>query len=139
MGFSISGILAILFMDKIEIIALSSHLMISPSKRYVDDIYLQTTNEETADHFHHIINNVHPNLKFEIEKRETTPSGLSLSLLDFKVTMSKDGNSSFECYKKPAKNHYLSTINQLSPPNLNSTSFATNENASRTDAPHIYL
>ena len=68
MGFSISGILAILFMDKIEIIALSSHLMISPSKRYVDDIYLQTTNEETADHFHHIINNVHPNLKFEIEK-----------------------------------------------------------------------
>ena len=34
MGFSISGILAILFIDKLKIIALSSHLMISPSKRY---------------------------------------------------------------------------------------------------------
>ena len=50
MGSSISGILAILFMDKLETIALSSHLMISPYKRYVDDIYLQTANEETADH-----------------------------------------------------------------------------------------
>ena len=49
MGSSISGILAILFMDKLDTINLSSHLMISPYKRYVDDIYLQTTNEETAD------------------------------------------------------------------------------------------
>ena len=49
MGSSISDILAILFMDKLDTINLSSHLMISPYKRYVDDIYLQTTNEETAD------------------------------------------------------------------------------------------
>ena len=88
--------------------------MISPYKRYVDDIYLQTSNEETADHFHHIINNVHPNLKFEIEKPKTTPSGLSLSLLDFKVTISKEGDSSFEFYKKPAKKplfvHHQSAI-----------------------------
>ena len=55
-----------------ETIALSSHLTISPYKRHVDDIYVQTTNEETADHFHHVINKVHPNLKFEIEKPETT-------------------------------------------------------------------
>ena len=33
---------------------------------------------------------VHLNLKFEIERPETTPSGLSLSLLDFKATISKD-------------------------------------------------
>ena len=101
MGSSISGILAILFMDKLETNALSSQLMISPSKRYVDDIYRQTTNEETADRFHHIINNVHPNLKFEIEKPETRPGGPSLPLLE--VTVSKDGNNSFEFYKKPAK------------------------------------
>ena len=37
MGSSISGILAILFMDKLETIALSSHLSISPCRRYVDD------------------------------------------------------------------------------------------------------
>ena len=103
MGSSISGTLAILFMDKLETIALSSHLMISPYKRYVDDIYLQTTNEETADHFHDTINNAHPNLKFEIENSKVTSSGLSLSLLDFKVTISKDSSSSFEFYKKPAK------------------------------------
>lgn len=51
--------------------------MINPQKRYVDNSYLQMTNEQTADHFHYMINNVHPNLKFEIEKPETTPSGLS--------------------------------------------------------------
>ena len=57
---------------------------------------------------------MHLNLKFEIEKPETTPSGLSLSLLNFKVTISKDGNSSFEFYKKPAKKplfvHHQSAI-----------------------------
>ena len=71
-------------------------------------------NEETADHFHKIINNVHPDLKFEIEKPQTTPNGQSLSLLDFKVTISQDGNSSVEFYKKPAKKplfvHYQSAM-----------------------------
>ena len=87
--------------------------------------------EETADHFHHTINKVHHNLKFELEKPEITPSGLSLSLLDFKVTISKDGNSSFEFYKKPAKKplfvHHQSAI-----PTKSKIKFiATNENASR--------
>ena len=126
MGSSISGILAIIFMDRLETITLSSHLMISPYKRYVDDIYLQTTSEETADHFRHIINNVHPNLKFEIEKSQTTPRGLSLSLLDFKVTIFKDGNSSFEFYKKPAKKplfiHHQSAI-----PTKSKVNFIRNE------------
>ena len=99
-GSSISGILAILFMDKLETIALSSHLSISPYRRYVDDIYLQTTGEEMADRFHHTMNSLHPKLKFEIEKPETTPNSLSLPLLDFKVTIFKDGKSSFEFYKK---------------------------------------
>ena len=103
MGSSISGILAILFMDKLETIALSSHLSISCYRRYVDDIYLQTTGEDMADQFHYTMNNLHPKLKFEIEKPETTPDGLSLSLLDFKVTVSKDGKSSFEFYNKSAK------------------------------------
>ena len=57
MGSNISGILAIL---KLETIALSSQLLISPYKRYVDDIYIQTTNEEMANQFHHIMNNQHP-------------------------------------------------------------------------------
>ena len=129
MGSSISGILAILFMDKLETIALSSHLSISPYRRYVDHIYLQITGEDMADQFHHTMNNLHPKLKFEIEKPETTPNGLSLSLLDFKVTISKDGKSSFEFYKKSAKKplfvHHKSAI-----PTKSKT------NVSRTNAPH---
>ena len=130
MGSSVSGILAILFMDRLETITLSSHLSISPYRRYVDDIYLQTTDEEMADQFHHTMNTLHPKLKFEIEKPETTPNGLSLSLLDFKVTISKDGKSCFEFYKKKKhpRNHYSYTINQLYPRNQRSTSFAMSGN-----------
>ena len=118
MGSSISDILAILFMDKLETIALFSNLLISPYKRYVDDVYLQTTNEETADQFYHTKNNLYPKLKFEIAKPEVTPNSLSLSLLDFKVTISKDGKSSFEFYKKSAKKplfvHHYSAIRKKS-------------------------
>ena len=60
------------------------------------------------------MNNLHPKLKFEIEKPEKAPNDLSLSLLDFKVTISKDGKSSFEFYKKTAKKplfvHHQSAI-----------------------------
>jgi len=68
-----------------------------------------------ADQFHHTMNDLHPKIKFEIEKPETTPNGLSLTLLDFKVTISKDGKSrSFEFYKNPAKKplfvHHQSAI-----------------------------
>ena len=111
MGSNISAILAILFMDKLETSALSSHLSISSYKRYVDDIYLQTTSEDMADQFRTTINNLHPKLKFEIEKPEIIPNGHSLSLLDFKVTISKDGKSSFEFYKK----------NNICPPPISDT------------------
>ena len=99
---SISGILAILFMDKLESIVLSSNRTFSPYKRFVDDIYLQTTNEEKANEFHSTMNSLHPKLKFEIEKPTTSPEGLFLSLLDFKVTISANSEGSFEYYKKPA-------------------------------------
>lgn len=69
----------------------------------MDDIYLQTTGEEMTDQFQHTVNNLHPKLKFEIDKPEITPNGFPLSLLDFKVTISKDGKSSFVFYKNPAK------------------------------------
>ena len=91
LGSNISGILDILFMERLETFALSSHL-------YVDDIYLQTTGEEMADH-----STIQWTIRNEIEKPEITPSGLSLSLLDSNVTISKDGKSSFEFYKKIAK------------------------------------
>ena len=87
--------------------------------------------EETADHFHHIINKVHHNLKFELEKPEITPSGLSLSLLDFKVTISKDGNSSFEFYKKPAKKPSIRYSHQIQ-----NQIYRNERKRIETDAPH---
>ena len=81
MGSSISGILAILFMAKLENVALSSNLLINPYKSYVDDIYLRTTNEATADQFYQTMNNLDPKLKFEIEKPEVIPNGLSLAVV----------------------------------------------------------
>ena len=126
MGSSISGILAILFMDKLEQIALSSHRSISPYKRYVDNIYLQTANEEKANEFHDTMNGLHPRLKFEIEKPTATPEGLSLSLLDFKVTITTNGESSFEFYKKPAKNP-LFVHPQSALPKRSKTNFIRNK------------
>ena len=89
-------------MDKLECIALSSHHLINPYKRYVDDIYFQT-NKEKANKFHHTMNSLHPRLKLEIEKPTASPEGVSLSLLDFKVTISENSKRSFEYYKKTAK------------------------------------
>ena len=55
-------------MGKFESNAFSSHIRISPYKRYVDDLYLQTTNEGTANDFRHTMNSLQSPLKFEIEK-----------------------------------------------------------------------
>ena len=132
---SISGILAIPFMDKSESIALSSYRLFSPYKRYVDDIYLQTINEEKAIEFHSTINSLHPRLKFEIEKPTTSPEGLSLSLLDFKVTISANGKSSFEYFKKPLKICYLYTTSQPHQGTQRSTSSVTDESIYSRNAP----
>ena len=50
-------------MGKFENIAFSSHLRISPYKRYVDDFYLQTTDEGTANDFRHTMNSLQSRLK----------------------------------------------------------------------------
>ena len=94
---------------KLEQIALSSHRFISPYKRYVDDIYLQTTNEEKANEFHDTMNGLHPRLKFEIEKPTASPEGLSLSLLDFKVTITTNGESSFGNQRK-SRSSYITSL-----------------------------
>ena len=50
------------------------------------------------------MNDLHPRLKFEI-KKPTSPEGLSLSFLDFKVALSENGeSSSVESYKKLTEN-----------------------------------
>ena len=103
MGSSISGVLAKLFMDKLGRMTLSQQLLIDPYKCFVDDMYLQTEDENQADNIHRNMNQLHPRIKFEIEKPIKTPEGKTLSLLDFSVTITNEGDASFEFYKKKAK------------------------------------
>ena len=63
------------------------------------------------------MNSLQPKLKFEIDKTEATPNGLSLSQLEFKITTSKNSKSSFLILrgkKRTAKNalfvHHQSAI-----------------------------
>ena len=103
MGCSISGILAILFMDRLERIALRSEWSLLPYKRYVDDIYIKAENEQAANNFHRHMNSLHSKIKFEIEKPTPSPHGHTLSLLDLTVTITHGRTCSFEFYQKPAK------------------------------------
>jgi len=60
------------------------------------------------------MNNIHPSIQFEIEKPTTTARGKTLSLLDFTVTITEEGKSEFEFYRKKAKKpmfiHHKSAI-----------------------------
>ena len=111
MGSSVSGILAILFMDTLERKTLTSCTYISEYDRYVDDAYLQTTDEEHADQFLDFMNQQHQHIKFEIEKPTRTPDGYSLSLLDFNVTIQNDGRANLTSTRRKPKSPSLYTIN----------------------------
>ena len=99
MGSSLSGILAILYIDSIERIALQS---ISPEpffRRYVDDCFAMVQDRTQANVLFQALNNVDRNIKFEIE---FPANDGSLSLLDFQVSVS-NGRPVFSFYKKSAR------------------------------------
>ena len=99
MGNNISAILAILYMDRLERQVITSFHQLGLYKRYVDDIFILTDDKEAADEIHTRINNVDPHIKFEIEH----PVNGALSLLDFTVTLQRDGEAHFCFYRKEAK------------------------------------
>lgn len=100
MGSSVSGILAILFMNSIENQALTTFTEISCYSRYVDDIFVLVRDRAASEQLLQTMNAVHPNIQFEIELPSTENS---LSLLDLTVTVGPQGESNFEFYKKPAR------------------------------------
>ena len=128
MGSSLSGILAILFIDRLKPGVIDHYNISNPYDRYVDDIHSQASDENEADTFHSAMNSTHPRIQFEIEKPNTSLNGqsLSLSLLDFTVTIKPDGDTEFEFYKKKAKKpvflNYRSAI-----PNKTKRSIIRNE------------
>jgi hypothetical protein len=112
MGSCVSPIVAILFLDTIERIALTSNTLVGFYSRYVDDTLILTRNKESADAFHQHINILHPAIKFEIEYPEEDNS---LSLLDFKLTIKRDNTLQFEHYKKIAKKELFVNFNSALP------------------------
>lgn len=76
--FSTSGILAILFMDKLE-----SALSHTASLAHTRDMQMTST-------FTQPMNNLHPRLKSEIKRPTFSSEGLSLSLLALKATLSEN-------------------------------------------------
>jgi len=109
-GNSVSAILAVLYMDRIERRAVTNFRQIGLYKRYVDDVLILTSNRETAEEIFTKFNNEDPCIKFEIEHPDNNNS---LALLDFRVTLT-EGESCFCFYKKTAKKntfpHYKSAI-----------------------------
>lgn len=129
-GSSISGILAILFMDKLERIALSSHRLFSPYERYVDDTYLQTTNEEKAGELHRTIKTF--TLGWNLRSKTPPPDQKAASyLLDFRVTISERQKlrqkANKETNKKQRGSQYFCTISQPYLETQRLTSFVMNE------------
>ena len=122
MGNSISGIMAIVFMDSLERRALM-HCQVGLFKKYIDDYCLFTTNREEAEIIFQTLNAQHPNITFEVEHPVNEKS---LSLLDFTVTVRKDGNVFFEFFKKRAKRELF--VNFMSAfPTASKINYARNE------------
>jgi hypothetical protein len=115
MGNSMSGILAILFMDTLEKQTLRNLTNIGLYKRYVDDTLILTTNEEEARAIYTSLNSAHPNIKFEIEL--PTPTN-SISLLDFTLHIDDTGHASFDFYQKKAKAELLPNYRSALPTNV---------------------
>ena len=110
MGNSISGLLAMVYMTRLEN-QIVDNLQIGLYKRYVDDVLILTTTREEADRIFHIMNNINDNIKFEAEYPTTSNS---ISMLDFCLTI-KDGEPQFRFYKKEAKRNMFPHIDSAMP------------------------
>jgi uncharacterized protein (UPF0276 family) len=119
MGSSISGIRAILFMDKLDRMTFSQHLLIDPYKRYVDDMYLQIEDENQADNFYRNMNQLHPRIKFEIENQSKLPKARRYRCSTFRLqSLTREMHHS-NFTKIRSRNPLLPTISPRYPTKLN--------------------
>ena len=103
MGCAVSGIVAILFLERIESRALDQFAHCPFFRRYVDDCYALVENEEEARELLQVFNRQHPAIKYELEDCTRDQDTTSLSLLDLTIQVSRDGEASFDFYTKPAR------------------------------------
>jgi hypothetical protein len=109
MGSRISGLLANIFMDHIEK-SLVPNLPLAIYGRYVDDIFILTKNEESAESIARSFNENEFGLVFEIEK----PTSNCLKLLDFGVTVS-NGSAEISFYQKSSRSNIFVNFNSHLP------------------------
>ncbi len=98
MGSPISPVLAILFMNAVEQVALNQVNVIC-YRRYVDDTFMLLRNEDDITRVTQAFNNAHQKIDFQAEKPDNNNK---LSLLDVSVTV-RSGRVHTEFYKKSAK------------------------------------
>ena len=106
MGTSISGPLAIIYMNMVEQQLLTSSPRLCLYARYVDDIFILTTCKEEAENIFNMINNIDTHINFTIEHPQ---NNTKLSLLDFTVTTNPTSTPTFEFYKKVPESPFLYT------------------------------
>ena len=99
MGSSVSGLLAITFMSRLENGPLTN-CRIALYKRYVDDCCLLTTDRAEAERILNIMNQQHSKIHFDLEL--PNEDGV-LSLLDFSLKVTNEGRASFDFFCKAAK------------------------------------
>ena len=137
MGSGISGILAILFMDKLENIALSSNRLISPHKRNVDDMVPSTSKQQWRPNFttpwmayvHDWSLRSRNPLHHQMASPYHSKTSKSLSLKTVKAPLIST--------KSQQKSRYLYTINEPYLDTRRSTPSATNENIAFDDILHL--
>ena len=123
MGGSTSGILAILYMNKLETATLNT-IQTGLYKRYVDDILILTTNRDEAEKIFQTMNTVNKHIKFEIEHPDESNT---LSLLDFSITINEEtGEHTFNFFKKEAKKDLFVHFESALPTN-NKETYIENE------------
>jgi predicted GIY-YIG superfamily endonuclease len=110
MGNSISGLLAMVYMTRLEN-QIVDNLQIGLYKRFVDDVLILTTTREEADRIFNIMNSINENIKFEAEYPTTSNS---ISMLDFCLTIT-DGEPQFRFYKKEAKRNMFPHFDSAMP------------------------
>jgi len=102
MGSRMAPPLAIIFMDAIESMMLSSaELQPVIYMRYIDDIFgIWTHGPDSLDTFFDFLNNFHPSLKFTIERSDHSDKK-QIPFLDTLIKLEENGSLTTELYIKP--------------------------------------
>ena len=103
MGCAASGIVAIIFLERLERRALAQFGRCPLFLRYVDDCYALVEDADQARALQAAFNMQHPAIKYELEQCTRDPDSTRLSLLDVTVNIDRCGRASFDFYTKQAR------------------------------------